>query len=97
MQSESGNAFSLGLRGIADKPMDGDKTLFPAESETVADKFGNNAEAYLARCKSHRYALVDKLAIMSWQLWLLAIFSSISGLASSLTSRAGQAVSGAIS
>ena len=49
MQSESGNAFSLGLRGIVDNSMDGDNTLFPVESEAVADKFGNNAEAYLVR------------------------------------------------
>jgi len=47
MRSESSNAFSLGLGGIADNSMDGDNTLFPVESEAVADKFGNNAEAYL--------------------------------------------------
>ena len=92
MQPESGNAFSLGLGGIEDNPMDGDETLFPAESEAVTDKFGNNDEAYLARSKSHNNVLVDKLAIMSWPWWLLAIISGIYGLASSLTSRVGQAV-----
>jgi len=97
MQSESGDAFNLGLGGIADNSMDGDDTLFPAESEAVADKFGNNAEAYLVRGKSHSNALVSTLASMSWLWWLLAIFSGISGLASSIMSRVGQAVRDAIS
>jgi len=97
MQSESGDAFSLGPRGIVDNSMDGDKTLFPAESEAVADKFDNNAEAYLVRSKSHSNALVSTLASMSWLWWLFAIFSGISGPASSIMSRVGHAVRDAIS
>jgi len=66
--------------------MDGDKTHIPAESEAVVDKFGNNAEAYLARSKSYSDALVGQLATMSW---LLAIISDIDGLASSFMSSRG--------
>jgi len=91
---DSGNAFSLGLRGIVGNPMDGDTTLFPAESEVVTNKFGNNAEAYLTRSKRRSNALAHQLAAMSW---LLAIISGIYGLALSLTSHVGQAVGDAIS
>ena len=83
----SGNAFSLGLGGIvADSinSLEDDEPRIPDDGETIIDKFGNNADAYLRRSTNYSEAIVHRIAVMSC---ILMVLSGIHGFASSVTSR----------